>query len=75
MHLAVRYAALPAVHILASHGAAVNSTDLSGMMPLHMAAGILNKEITACLIKLGADVNMVLNFYLYSIPPFVLLLC
>ena len=60
MHLAVRFAALSAIHILASHGAAVNTTDLCGMTPLHMAAGILNTEIAVCLIKLGADVNKVL---------------
>ncbi|XP_067100334.1 ankyrin repeat domain-containing protein 61-like [Osmerus mordax] len=61
MHLAVRFAALSAIHILASHGAAVNTTDLYGMTPLHMAASMLNTEIAVCLIKLGADVNKVVS--------------
>lgn len=29
------------------------------MTPLHMAAGILHKDIMASLIKEGADINMV----------------
>eukprot|EP00063_Salmo_salar_P060381 XP_014035216.1 PREDICTED: ankyrin repeat domain-containing protein 61 isoform X2 [Salmo salar] len=61
LHLAVRYGALPAISILASHGAKINTIDHFGMMPLHMAAGILNTEMTASLIKLGADVNKVMN--------------
>ncbi|KAG7491852.1 hypothetical protein MATL_G00007980 [Megalops atlanticus] len=57
LHLAVRYGALPAVDILAGHGADVNASDRSGMSPLHMAAGTLNPAMTAALIRCGADVN------------------
>lgn len=59
LHLSTQYAALSAVHILASYGANVNAVDSSGMTPLHMAAGILHKDIMASLIKEGADINMV----------------
>ncbi|XP_010727981.2 ankyrin repeat domain-containing protein 61 [Larimichthys crocea] len=58
LHLLTQYAALSAVHILASYGANVNAVDSSGMTPLHMAAGILHKDIMASLIKEGADINM-----------------
>ncbi|XP_037320448.2 ankyrin repeat domain-containing protein 61-like [Pungitius pungitius] len=58
LHLSVRYMALSAVPILASFGADVNAVESSGMTPLHMAAGILHKDIMASLIKEGADVNM-----------------
>uniref|UniRef100_UPI0037E8DF12 ankyrin repeat domain-containing protein 61-like n=1 Tax=Semicossyphus pulcher TaxID=241346 RepID=UPI0037E8DF12 len=57
LHLAVRYTALSAVHILASYGANVNAVDSSGMTPLHMAAGMLHKDLIASLIKEGADIN------------------
>ncbi|XP_036387257.1 ankyrin repeat domain-containing protein 61-like [Megalops cyprinoides] len=57
LHLAVRYGALPAVGILAGHGADVNASDRSGMLPLHMAAGTLDPAMTAALIRCGADVN------------------
>ncbi|XP_041671283.1 ankyrin repeat domain-containing protein 61-like [Cheilinus undulatus] len=58
LHLSVRYAALPAVQILSSYGANINAVDSSGMTPLHMAAGMLHKDLIASLIKEGADVNM-----------------
>ncbi|KAM6898166.1 ankyrin repeat domain-containing protein 61-like [Lycodopsis pacificus] len=58
LHLSVRYTALSAVPILARFGANVNAVDSSGMTPLHMAAGILHKDIMASLIKEGADMNM-----------------
>lgn len=67
LHLAVRYGALPAISILASHGAKINTIDHFGMMPLHMAAGILNTEMTASLIKLGADVNKVFSFFVICV--------
>lgn len=59
LHLSVRYVALSAIRILASYGADVNAVDSCGMTPLHMATGILHKDIIASLIKEGADVNMV----------------
>lgn len=59
LHLSVRYTALSAVHTLASYGADVNAVNSSGMTPLHMAAGILHKDIIVSLIKEGADINMV----------------
>ncbi|XP_068610475.1 ankyrin repeat domain-containing protein 61-like [Brachionichthys hirsutus] len=58
LHLSVRHAALSAVHILTSYGAAANAADSSGMTPLHMAAGILRKDMIASLIAGGADPNM-----------------
>lgn len=64
LHLSVRYAALSSVQILARYGANVNAVDSSGMTPLHMAAGILHKDITASLIRQGADINMVWHFFL-----------
>ncbi|KAM7371032.1 hypothetical protein PAMP_010533 [Pampus punctatissimus] len=57
LHLAVQYTAVSAIQILASYGADVNAVDSSGMTPLHMAAGMLHKEIIATLIKQGADIN------------------
>uniref|UniRef100_A0A3B4GXW4 Uncharacterized protein n=1 Tax=Pundamilia nyererei TaxID=303518 RepID=A0A3B4GXW4_9CICH len=51
--------ALSAVQILACYGADVNAVDGSGMAPLHMAAGILHKNIIASLLRHGANVNMV----------------
>ncbi|XP_073345395.1 ankyrin repeat domain-containing protein 61-like [Pagrus major] len=58
LHLAVHYTALSAIHTLASYGADINAVAGSGMTPLHMAAGILRKDIIASLIKEGADINM-----------------
>lgn len=58
LHLSVRYRALSAVQTLACYGADVNAVDGSGMAPLHMAAGILYKDIIASLIRHGAYVNM-----------------
>ncbi|KAK1164847.1 ankyrin repeat domain-containing protein 61-like [Acipenser oxyrinchus oxyrinchus] len=57
LHLAVRYGATPAVGILSSYGADTNAVDRFGMTPLHMAAGILNREMTDRLVHFGADVN------------------
>lgn len=59
LHLSVRFAAQSAVCILSSYGADVDAVDSSGMTPLHMAAGMLRKAHIECLIKEGADVNMV----------------
>ena len=59
LHLAVRYAALPAVRLLASYGADINAVDGTGMTALHMASGILHRDIIASLIRQGADVNKV----------------
>ncbi|MBN3287323.1 ANR61 protein, partial [Polyodon spathula] len=57
LHLAVRYGATPAVGILSSYGADTNAVDRFGMTPLHMAAGILNRDMTERLVHFGADVN------------------
>ncbi|KAJ7984682.1 hypothetical protein DPEC_G00357280 [Dallia pectoralis] len=61
LHLAVRFGATPAISILANHNAHIDAVDHFGMMPLHMAAGILNTEMTTRLIQLGADVNKVVS--------------
>lgn len=66
LHLSVRCAALSAIHILASYGADVNAVDSSGLTPLHMAAGILRKDIIASLVREGADINMVWDILLLS---------
>ncbi|KAM9424438.1 ankyrin repeat domain-containing protein 61-like [Pholidichthys leucotaenia] len=58
LHILVHYRAVSAIQILASYGANVNAVNSSGMTPLHMAAGILHKDIIACLIRHGADINM-----------------
>lgn len=65
LHLSVRCAALSAIHILASYGADVNAVDSSGLTPLHMAAGILRKDIIASLVREGADINMVWDILLF----------
>ncbi|XP_074137161.1 ankyrin repeat domain-containing protein 61 [Sminthopsis crassicaudata] len=57
LHLAIRYGTYPVLSILAQNGAHVNAIDESCMTPLHMAAGILNKEMTETLIACGANVN------------------
>ncbi|KPP65482.1 ankyrin repeat domain-containing protein 61-like [Scleropages formosus] len=57
LHLAVRHGAPSAVAILAGHGANINATDQFGMVPLHMAAGVLDPCMTTSLIWAGADVN------------------
>ncbi|XP_068161193.1 ankyrin repeat domain-containing protein 61-like [Antennarius striatus] len=59
LHLSVRHAALSAIHILTSYGADVNAVNSSGMTPLHMAAGILHKDMIASLIMEGAHINVV----------------
>ncbi|KAJ8283960.1 hypothetical protein COCON_G00028100 [Conger conger] len=61
VHLAVHYGALPALGILASHGARVNATDSAGMRPLHMAAGTLSTDMAACLLRHGAEVRRALG--------------
>lgn len=66
LHLSVRCAVLSAIHILASYGADVNAADSNGMTPLHMAAGILHKDIIASLVREGADINMVRSVLLFS---------
>ncbi|KAM6963595.1 ankyrin repeat domain-containing protein 61-like [Tautogolabrus adspersus] len=58
LHLSVRYAAQSAAQILSIHGANVNAVDSSGMTALHMAAGMLHKDLIASLIKEGADINV-----------------
>ncbi|XP_070782848.1 ankyrin repeat domain-containing protein 61-like [Enoplosus armatus] len=62
LHLSVHCTALSAVQILASYGADVNAVNSCGMTPLHMAAGMLHKDIIASLIKEGADINMVVKY-------------
>ncbi|XP_007667476.2 ankyrin repeat domain-containing protein 61 [Ornithorhynchus anatinus] len=57
LHLAIRYGTYPVLAILAQNGAHVNKADRSSMTPLHMAAGMLNKEMTETLLACGADVN------------------
>lgn len=59
LHLSVHHRALSAVHTLVSYGANINAVNSSGMTPLHMAAGVLHKDLIASLIEEGADVNMV----------------
>ncbi|XP_042364001.1 ankyrin repeat domain-containing protein 61-like [Plectropomus leopardus] len=58
LHLSIRHMAPSAVQILSSYGADVNAVDSSGMTPLHMAAGILHKDVMTSLIQEGADINM-----------------
>uniref|UniRef100_A0A668ASN0 Uncharacterized protein n=1 Tax=Myripristis murdjan TaxID=586833 RepID=A0A668ASN0_9TELE len=59
LHLCVRYAIPPAIQMLANYGAEINVMDRKGMTPLHMASGMLDTDTTACLIRHGANVNMV----------------
>lgn len=66
LHISVRHRARSAVQMLACYGADVNAVDGSGMAPLHMAAGILHKDIIASLIRHGADVNMVCTIYVLN---------
>ncbi|KAM6951880.1 ankyrin repeat domain-containing protein 61-like [Aplochiton taeniatus] len=61
VHLAVRYSALPALDILARHGARVDVADRTGMTPLHMACGTLGRDLAVRLINLGADLNRVVT--------------
>ncbi|KAM4524025.1 ankyrin repeat domain-containing protein 61-like [Odontesthes bonariensis] len=58
LHISVQYKALSAVPILISYGADVDAVCSNGMTPLHMAAGILHKDIIVSLIRQGADINM-----------------
>ncbi|XP_076007985.1 ankyrin repeat domain-containing protein 61-like [Genypterus blacodes] len=58
LHLSVQHRALPAIQILTSCGADVNAVDSAGMTALHMACGILHKDIITSLIKKGAHINM-----------------
>ncbi|XP_047465116.1 ankyrin repeat domain-containing protein 61-like isoform X2 [Mugil cephalus] len=58
LHMSVRHNALSAIQILSSYGANVNAVSCSGMTALHMAAGVLRKDIIVSLIRQGADVNM-----------------
>ncbi|XP_036752976.2 ankyrin repeat domain-containing protein 61 isoform X2 [Manis pentadactyla] len=57
LHLAVAHGTSPVLSILAQKGAQVNATNESSMTPLHMAAELLNQEMTEMLIACGANVN------------------
>ncbi|CAG5909378.1 unnamed protein product [Menidia menidia] len=58
LHISVQHKALSAVQILVSYGADVDAVDSSGMTPLHMAAGMLQRDIIASLVRQGADINV-----------------
>lgn len=57
LHLAVTHGTCPVLSILAQHGAHVNAINESHMTALHVAAGMLNKEMMETLIACGANVN------------------
>lgn len=71
LHLSLYYATLSAVKILTSYGADINAVDSRGMTPLHMAAGMLRKDVISYLIRQGADFNavswLVFSFFGHSV--------
>ncbi|XP_078274663.1 ankyrin repeat domain-containing protein 61-like [Rhinoraja longicauda] len=57
LHLAVRHGAWPAVAVLARHGAELEAADQHGLTPLHMASGLLDRQLTEELLGRGARVD------------------
>ena len=59
MHMAAGVDNVPAMEVLAAHGAVVDTKDITGMTPLHVAAMFGRRAAAEWLLDHGAAVNAV----------------